>query len=124
MEQRKFLYRLKIYLLAVIFVDLGVMEEILQQLGSTGIKQVLFLVDSTILMRVLRVYQKSKDAVDEGAHDVKMIGWGVENNTPYWLLVNSWNDEWGDNGYFKILRGENHCGIESNIVAGLPKLEN
>lgn len=23
-------------------------------------------------------------------------------------------------GYFKILRGEDHCGIESEIVAGIP----
>ena len=33
-----------------------------------------------------------------GGHAVKMIGWGVENGTPYWLVVNSWNSDWGDNG--------------------------
>jgi len=27
--------------------------------------------------------------------------------------------DWGDNGTFKILRGEDHCGIESGVVAGL-----
>jgi len=26
-----------------------------------------------------------------GEHDVKIIGWGVDNNTPYWLITNSWN---------------------------------
>jgi cathepsin B len=51
-----------------------------------------------------------------------LIGWGVENGTPYWLLVNSWNEDWGDNGTFKIKRGNNECGIEGQIVAGLPKL--
>jgi len=53
---------------------------------------------------------------------VKMIGWGVEDDVPYWLIVNSWNNDWGDKGTFKILRGQDHCGIESEIVAGIPKL--
>ena len=57
-----------------------------------------------------------------GAHAVKIVGWGVENGAPYWLVANSWRVEWGDAGFFKILRGSNECGIEGNIVAGLPEL--
>lgn len=53
-----------------------------------------------------------------GGHAIKMIGWGVENGTPYWLCVNSWNDSWGEKGTFKILRGSNECGIEGSVVAG------
>lgn len=37
------------------------------------------------------------------------------------LIANSWNSDWGDNGYFKILRGEDHLGIESQISAGTPR---
>lgn len=55
-------------------------------------------------------------------HAIRILGWGVENGTPYWLAANSWNTDWGDHGYFKILRGSNECGIESEVVAGLPKL--
>lgn len=57
-----------------------------------------------------------------GGHAIKIIGWGVENSTPYWTVVNSWNEDWGDKGTFKILRGKDECGIESGIVAGTPKL--
>lgn len=57
-----------------------------------------------------------------GQHAIRILGWGVENEIPYWLIANSWNSDWGDNGFFKILRGENHCGIEDSISAGLPKL--
>lgn len=55
-----------------------------------------------------------------GGHAIRILGWGVEDSTPYWLIANSWNSDWGDNGYFKILRGSDHCGIESTINAGLP----
>ncbi|KAJ3662915.1 hypothetical protein Zmor_007230 [Zophobas morio] len=57
-----------------------------------------------------------------GGHAIKIIGWGVEDGTDYWLIVNSWNAEWGDHGYFKIKRGTSECGIEANVVAGLPNL--
>lgn len=53
-----------------------------------------------------------------GGHAVKIIGWGVEKNVPYWLVVNSWNEGWGEKGLFKILRGSNHVGIEGGIYAG------
>jgi len=56
-----------------------------------------------------------------GGHAIRILGWGVEAGTPYWLIANSWNTDWGDNGYIKILRGKDHCGIESQITAGLPK---
>ncbi|XP_061720796.1 cathepsin B-like [Cydia pomonella] len=58
-----------------------------------------------------------------GGHDIKILGWGVENGQKYWLCANSWNSDWGDKGYFKILRGENHCGIEGRVAAGEPDLD-
>jgi len=67
------------------------------------------------------VYQHTTGGV-LGGHAVKILGWGVEGSTPYWLVANSWNEDWGDKGFFKILRGSNECGIESGIVAGAPKL--
>nr|ABS57370.1 cathepsin B2 [Trichobilharzia regenti] len=58
-----------------------------------------------------------------GGHAVRLLGWGEENGVPYWLIANSWNSDWGDNGYFKIIRGRNECGIESDVNAGIPKLK-
>ncbi|XP_003388842.1 PREDICTED: cathepsin B-like [Amphimedon queenslandica] len=56
-----------------------------------------------------------------GGHAIRILGWGTENGVPYWLIANSWNPSWGDKGYFKMIRGKDDCGIESNIVAGTPK---
>ncbi|CAO4378647.1 unnamed protein product [Caenorhabditis nigoni] len=58
-----------------------------------------------------------------GGHAIKIIGWGTENGTAYWLIANSWGTEWGENGFFKIRRGVNECGIERNVVAGKAKLD-
>ena len=35
------------------------------------------------------------------------------------MVKNSWNEEWGDGGTFKIARGSNECGIEKR---GPPRL--
>ncbi|ERN01935.1 hypothetical protein AMTRI_Chr02g266720 [Amborella trichopoda] len=60
-----------------------------------------------------------------GGHAVKLIGWGTsEEGEDYWLLANQWNRGWGDDGYFKIRRGTNECGIEEDVVAGMPSTKN
>jgi len=55
-----------------------------------------------------------------GGHAVKIYGWGVDaaTSTPYWAVANSWNNDWGENGSFRIKRGSDECGIEDMIVAG------
>ncbi|XP_050438006.1 cathepsin B-like [Adelges cooleyi] len=66
------------------------------------------------------VYIKSENASCLGGHSVKLIGWGVENEIPYWLCVNSWSESWGDQGTFKIRRGTNECDIDSWVTGGVP----
>jgi cathepsin C len=46
-------------------------------------------------------------------HGVLMIGWGEESKVKYWTCQNSWGQGWGEDGYFRIKRGENLGGIES-----------
>lgn len=55
-----------------------------------------------------------------GHHTIKLMGWGVENGNKYWLLSNSFNSDWGDNGFIKLLRGKNHCSVEDGVLAAIP----
>lgn len=61
-----------------------------------------------------------------GGHAVTIIGWGEDpkDGTLYWVVRNSWGPGWGETiegnkrngknaGYFRILRGNNECGIEN-----------
>ncbi|KAJ8605829.1 hypothetical protein CTAYLR_000602 [Chrysophaeum taylorii] len=52
-----------------------------------------------------------------GGHAVKITGWGVENGTKYWKVANSWNEYWGEDGFFRIKKGTNECGIEDEVTA-------
>ena len=71
------------------------------------------------------VYKKKwYEMIPEGGHAVRIVGFGTENNQDYWLVANSWGTDWGLDGYFKIARGTNECGIEQlgPPYAGLPLL--
>ena len=54
-----------------------------------------------------------------GGHAVEVIGYGTDATAgDYWVVKNSWNEQWGDNGFFKIAQGTNECGIEDSVSGG------
>ncbi|XP_062327288.1 pro-cathepsin H-like [Osmerus eperlanus] len=54
---------------------------------------------------------KCKNTTDTVNHAVLAVGYGEEDGTPYWIVKNSWGSTWGMDGYFKIERGKNMCGL-------------
>ncbi|XP_075087497.1 uncharacterized protein LOC142169527 [Nicotiana tabacum] len=39
---------------------------------------------------------------DQGGHSILIIGWGIKNGIEYYLIRNSWGENWGDGGYAKV----------------------
>ena len=66
------------------------------------------------------IYEWNKQYQQVGAHAIEIVGWGEQSNKKYWIVKNSWGTDWGDEGYFKILRGVNECEIEENVITGVP----
>ena len=66
------------------------------------------------------VYRWNRLGKPLGGHAIEITGWGIENNIPYWQVKNSWGSEWGDDGFFKIIRGYNECKIEENVFSIVP----
>jgi cathepsin X len=55
-------------------------------------------------------------------HVVSLLGWGVaDDGTKYWVGRNSWGTYWGENGFFKIVRGKNNLRIEDECAWAVPK---
>lgn len=91
-------------------------EDIMNELMQNGPLAVAFTVYADFPTYKSGVYTHQTGGM-LGGHAVEMIGWGVENNVKYWWIKNSWNEQWGDQGYFKIKRGSDECGIEDDVTA-------
>ena len=54
-------------------------------------------------------------------HDISVVGWGEDNGIKYWVIRNSWGTYWGENGFFRLIRGINNLAIETDCGFGVPR---
>lgn len=45
-----------------------------------------------------------------------IVGYGVENNTDYWTVQAYYGGKWGENGYFRLIRNKQECGIANRAI--------
>jgi cathepsin B len=94
-----------------------------KEIMTNGPIQVAFKVYKSFMSYQSGVYKKhAYEIVPEGGHAVKVVGWGTDNGSDYWKVANSWDTTWGEEGFFRIARGSDECGLETlgPPYAGMP----
>jgi len=49
-------------------------------------------------------------------HCVQLVGYNSTATKPYWIVRNSWNTDWGVDGYIWLEMGHNTCGVTDDIT--------
>jgi len=57
-----------------------------------------------------------------GGHAVAIVGYDDTANC--WICKNSWGQGWGEDGYFRIRKGTNECGMEDEVCTMTPAQTN
>eukprot|EP00656_Telonema_subtile_P010275 TRINITY_DN1492_c0_g2_i1.p1 TRINITY_DN1492_c0_g2~~TRINITY_DN1492_c0_g2_i1.p1 ORF type:complete len:340 (+),score=92.57 TRINITY_DN1492_c0_g2_i1:183-1202(+) len=60
----------------------------------------------------------TKSCGQELDHCVQAVGYNMAGSQKYWIVRNSWNTDWGLDGYLYVGYGGNYCGIadEATLV--------
>jgi len=109
-------------------------EEMKKSLVQNGPLAVAFEVESDFMLYKSGIYHHTKapqllksgisqfDPFEMTNHAVLLVGYGYDKTTKekFWTVQNSWGEDWGENGFFRIRRGTDECAIESIAVEAFP----
>ncbi|KAK3089104.1 hypothetical protein FSP39_000846 [Pinctada imbricata] len=103
-------------------------REIMVEILNNGPVQATFRVKEDFFMYKSGVYSYTgtspdnlPDDMQHIYHSVRLVGWGVETQedgteTKYWIAVNSWGESWGEDGSFRIRRGDDQTDIQEHVI--------
>lgn len=99
-------------------------EKIKREIYVNGTVITRFTVYTDFLSYKSGIYYTTPSAYRYGRpHVVQVIGWGIENGQKYWVIENTWGEEWGIGGLAKVgIVGKEDCGISQVGLAIVPNL--
>jgi len=58
------------------------------------------------------IYDEPKCSSVSLDHGVGCVGYGEESGKKYWIVRNSWGQDWGESGYIRMIKDKNNqCGV-------------
>eukprot|EP00727_Mastigamoeba_balamuthi_P005146 m51a1_g1463 hypothetical protein (908) ;mRNA; f:226640-230465 len=94
--------------------DESTMDQVLYDYGPI----VIYLDASSIGSYSSGVVESTAECLDGVNHAVLLVGWGQDQGGGYWIVKNSWDTWWGEQGFFRIRRGKNTCLITNYNPGG------
>ncbi len=102
-------------------------EAMMQEIMAYGPVSVAINVHSDMLAYQSGVYSRGQNGHPGSAptlpgwevtnHAVLCVGWGETSGKKFWIVKNSWGEDWGERGYVRIERGVDMIAIESMAEA-------
>merc|ERR1711871_1052164 len=59
------------------------------------------------------VFTSAEECGTQLDHGVLVVGFGTDGSNDYWKVKNSWGSSWGEEGYIRMVRDKDCCGIAS-----------
>ncbi len=53
---------------------------------------------------------------DDLDHCVQLVGFNARAKKPYWIVRNSWDTQWGEQGYIYLEYSKNTCGLANEAI--------
>jgi cathepsin B len=90
--------------------DTGIKKELLK--NGPVIAQMIVYTD--FLTYKEGIYHRTEDAFRfNGQHVVKIVGWDKQGDgQEFWIIENSWGEDWGENGYARILASDKSTQLD------------
>lgn len=90
--------------------DVGIKKEILKN-GPVIAQMIVF---TDFLTYKEGIYHRTEDAFRfNGQQIVKIIGWDRQGDgQEFWLVENSWGEDWGENGYVRVLASDKSTQLD------------
>ncbi len=68
------------------------------------------------------VYSPKPNQTMIGGHAIKVVGWGTTQEGRYWICANSWGEQWGEKGYFRLAMANRLLETELNHLSIIPQV--